>query len=324
LRVYVIIIFAFSINILAYGGEPEKTREYGFAFGPKLGFVHGTAFELVYKFPGRNNDALLSELKWDIKPVFYMGAALDFGLIDIMSRPGFFASASVKFGFPGDTGSIENRDWRSSENMDLTDFSSHTNRTDEFYWADIVLGASIPIKPYLYIKPLIAGSWMRFAFTARDGYGIYAEKKIGNNLFFPIDDDPRIESFEGEVIHYEQNWLLLAAGFRLGSLYFKPFSFYLSFQISPLTYCAAVDEHIGRRTTFRDYTGFGLYLEPKAGFTFAPAPFEISLDFSYRYIGRTRGETYIKVGNTPFYLDSKEGGAALSLFKTSFLFKINI
>lgn len=317
LTVLVIIVCVFSSKIYASGQE----KKYAFSFGPQFGFVYGQAQELVY--PINTKGELLSELLWDMKPVFYLGAKADFDL-RYTTRIGFFASLNFKAGIPADSGIIENRDWMSVENSALTHFSSHENNTNEFFQLDIDTGHSFSIKSYFYIKPFINFSWMRFSFRGKYGYGKYARPK-GNGCFFPIDENPIIKNdFSEDVIRYEQNWLLLSQGVSVGTDYLSPFAFNLSFKISPLTYCASVDEHIERRTTFMDFTGFGLFIEPAFNVSFIVKRFELSLDFAYRYIGRTRGKTFIQQGNGDIFPSEGEVGAALSFISTGFLFKIRL
>jgi outer membrane protease len=237
--------------------QETAEKKYGFSIAPQLGFVYGQALEFVYNPPGAERE-ILSELIWEMKPVFYYGLYVDFGRIDLMSRPGFFASVSFKAGIPADSGVMEDRDWYQgvppiNENDDFTHFSSSTNKTREFFWLDVVVGASIPVKSLFYIKPFLSGSWTRFSFIAKDGYAMYPSGQ---------------ESFEGEeVCNYQQDWFLSALGISVGTNILSPFSFDLSFQISPFTYCVAVDEHFKRKTKteddtliFRDYTSMGLFL----------------------------------------------------------------
>ena len=305
LKVLVIIIISFSLCYTAHCQETGK-RNYGFSFGTQFGFIHGKALEYVYNPPGYERE-LLSELIWEIKPVFYYGLTFDFSRIDPMSRPGFFASASFKAGVPADSGVMEDRDWMSASD-DFTHFSSSTNKTREFLWLDAAVGASIPVKSYFYFKPFINGSWTLFSFAARDGYGIYPWGT---------------ESFEGEeVCNYQQNWFLIAAGISIVTTVLSPFSFDVSFQISPLTYCQAVDEHPKRDTTFMDYSGLGLFLEPAGRFSFSAEQLELSLEAAWRYIGRTRGESFLS--SDGYFYKNGEAGAGLSFIDTRLIVKLRI
>jgi len=304
-------IAVLSVLVIILSVNSYAERNYCFSLGPQFGFVFGQAREIVYSLPEDTKNEFLSELIWDMKPVFYYGIQADFSRIDPMKAPGFFSSLSFKYGIPADSGVMEDRDWLWHANSDLTSFSSHTNKTDIFIQLDAAVGASFPTNNILF-KLFIGGSWMRFAFTGRDGYGIY-------NDFYPKE-----QNFSGDtVISYQQDWLLLAMGFSAGTNFY-PFSFDMSFKISPLTYCAAIDNHIKRDVIFRDFTGLGLFLEPSFNMSFSVKPLELSLGINYRNIGKTRGESYINANNSGFNLDSHEAGAGLSMLDSRFIVSIRL
>ena len=310
----------------------QQNRKYGFTVGGGFGVLNGQALELVYSVPGETNGEFLSELIWEMKPVLYAGINADFGLTDILSGPGFFSSLAIKAGIPGKTGIMEDRDWMSVENDALTHFSSHENKTNALIWIDLYVGASIPIK-FLYIKPFISGSWMHFDFTAKNGYYKYAkENPEGSGKYEPIKDAQNI-SLSGDVISYQQDWLLLAAGFSIGTNILSPFSFDLSFQISPLTYCAATDNHFfldsnyvatTKYIVYKDFSSFGLFIEPKVSFSLDLEKIKFSLDTSYRYISKTEGEAYYSLDNKKFYPIPNKAGAELSVMNLQFTVKVKL
>ena len=321
-----------EVNKEPKSGSVPKNRSYGFSIGQQFGFVDAQAVEIVY--PKQTEVKYLSELLWNMKPLYYMGILAEFGLDDIMSKAGFFSNLSFKTGFPGDTGIHENRDWLSFENTDLTHYSRHTNRTNRVIMIDFKNGASIPFT-YVYIKPFINFSWMNFSFSGLDGYGKYARgKKYDDNgipiedkssypsMYFPINDDPKIVKYYSEVITYEQNWLLIAPGITLGTKILTPFSFDISFQISPLTYCAAVDNHLTTKAVYNDYTGLGLYLEGTAYISFSWDFLELAYEAAYRYISDTRGITHQgSQGSDYTFKSPNEAGAGLSMMDMRLLFK---
>jgi len=311
LKVLVIIIIVFNANYL-YSQE-TGSNNYSFSISPHFGMIYGQSFELVYPLPSETKSDLLSELIWDMKPVFYTGIQADFGRSDIMSGIGFFSSLSIKAGIPTVSGRMEDRDWTNPANNNLTHFSSHTNRTRELFLLDAAIGASIPVKSLFYLKPYISGSWMHFAFSGRDGYYRYF---IGGSW--------QEGTFSGEVIRYQQNWLLLAAGLSAGTRHFHPFSFELSFQISPLTYCVGIDEHLIRSPpyTFVDLSFFGIFYEPKGSISFSLNRVELSLEAAWRFIDRTKGETFVKIGDSGFYMSGNKAGSGLSLLDARFLVRI--
>ena len=320
LAVLVIISGTFAVNNLLC---QTQERTYDFSIAPQIGFVHGRALEVVY--PVDTPADLLSELRWEMKPVFYLGAQIDFGRLNPMKGPGFFSSMSFRVGFSGESGVMEDRDWMSVENSSLTHFSSHTNETRKFYWMDIAAGASLPINHRFYIKPFLSGSWMLFSYEGKDGYGKYARPKdksaLYSDTFFPIDDNPIEYTYSGVVIRYTQEWYLFAAGLIFGIMLPADFSLDLSFQISPLAFCAAVDEHLTRNVKYMDITSRGLFLEPKCRLAYTVNQLEFSFEYAYRHIRKTRGTTYQKNAGGDYFANG-EGGAGLSLSDTRFLVKI--
>jgi outer membrane protease len=312
LPVFFIIVFSLSAINTVFCQDKEQKEKYGLTLGTGFGFSYGQVFELVYSNSWETKNELLSELIWDMKPIFYFGLYADLGLNDIMSRTGFFSSLSFKAGIPADSGVLEDRDWMYPSNSDITRFSSHTNKTDEFFWLDIAVGVSFPVKSFFYIKPFLSGSWMHFAYTGRDGYGIYN------------DWDPKEVKFSGECITYLQDWLLAAAGFSVGTTILYPFIIDFSFQISPFTYCASTDDHLLIGSVYRDLTSWGLFLEPKGKVSYEYKRLRVSLEFLYRFIGNTKGKSYTNVENTGFYLGPNEAGAGFSVIDTQFLLNFRL
>jgi len=315
--VFFIIIYLLSAINPVYSQNNEQNKKYSFSIGTGFGVLYGQVMEYVYPVPGDTKGEFLSELIWDMKPVCYVGFNADFGLTDILSKPGFFSSLAIKAGIPGFSGKMEDRDWLSTVNSDLTCFSSHDNETNRLIWIDFAVGASLPIK-FLYIKPFIGGSWTRFSFTGSNGYGLYSD-----GYGFP----PEVDYSGRKCITYEQDWLLLAVGFSIGTNILTPFSFDLSFQISPLTYCASTDNHYYSNGVdykeFKDFTSFGLFLEPKCVISFTVKKFKLLLEASYRYISETKGESYISYdkGDT-FSLSPNKAGAGLSAMDFQFITKL--
>jgi len=321
LTVLVIIINTFAVINSVYCQETAG-KNYSFSIAPQVGFVYGQALEYVYPMPNDTKGEYLSELQWDMKSVFYLGARADFGRVNPFSATGFYSSLSFKAGIPSDSGILENRDWMSTENDGLTHFSSHTNRTRGFFILDAVAGVSLPVKSRFLVKPFVSGRWMHFSFTGRDGQGTYARPK-GYSTYYSIDDDPTTHKFEDDVIRYKQDWFLLSPGISAGAK-ISAFMFNLSFQASPLSYCASKDEHLTTKAVYLDYTRMGFFLEPAAGVSLTVRRLEFLFEFTYMRIGNTRGETYINEDNSGYYRAFTKAGAGLSLLDTRFLVKFRL
>jgi len=304
-NIAVLSVLVIILNVHSYAQENENN--YCFSFGPQFGFAYGQAKEYVYPAPGETGNELLSELLWDMKPVFFYGLQAEFGRIDLNKAPGGFSSISFKAGIPADSGNMEDRDWFYPSNNEVTRYSCHTNKTAVFIQLDAAAGVSIPVNSFLYLKIFLGGSWMRFSFTGRDGYGIYN------------DVDPKEQNFTGKkAISYSQDWLIPMLGLSAGTNILYPFSFEILFKASPYSYCSATDNHYLRRTVFRDFTEWGGFFEPSLKASYSAKMIDFSFELSYRYIGKTEGRSYYNENNTGFHLDTSKAGAGLSLFELRF------
>jgi outer membrane protease len=249
---------------------------------------------------------------------------MDLSQAEPMEKRGFFLNLSLKFGIPGASGYMENRDWLSTVNTGLTHYSKHDNNTRELFFLDISSGLSFPLKQAFLLKTFINFSFMRFSFYGMDGYGIYALDN-GNGIYESIDDPSASRhQFKGKVVSYTQEWLYAAPGVSIGYCYNNYFSAEISFQISPLVLCAGLDEHKTTNVQYRDYMLGGIFLEPGVRLSVAVSKWlEASWDFSWRYISGTRGYTHRKspIGSG---IDIKDGeaGAGLSIITSGILLKI--
>jgi hypothetical protein len=86
-----------------------------------------------------------------------------------------------------------------------------------------------------------------------------------------------------------------------------------------------LDKHLTRNIQFNDYMRGGLLTEPGFRFSFfAGKRLELSLDFSWRHIGGTRGETWTGSIGTANMVQDGEAGAGLSLADTGLSLKIRL
>jgi outer membrane protease len=279
------------------------------------GFLYGYGEEIVYKYPGK--DTYLSQLLWNMKPLFYAGGGLDFSRINHMEKWGFFTDLSLKFGFPAETGIMEDRDWNTPEDA-LSNYSRSDNYTGRALFVDYLLGLTLPLKSFALFKVYWGFSWMSFQWTGRDGYTQYAP--VVNNAYLPLDDSASKVSLDGPSISYSQDWLLTYPGLAVYVPLPRRFRVEFSFQISPLVFCFAQDDHLLRNLEFRDYVPGGLYLEPRGNIVFSPTGrFELSLYAAYRFIKGGRGDSYSretgsnKAGNFSEHTFPNAGAAFYSL-----------
>jgi outer membrane protease len=262
-----------------------------------------------------------------MKPVLYNGLTLDFLPVNPMKKPSAFFNLSLKYGIPGLSGKMEDRDWMSTENAALTHFSTHDNDVRELFFLDACGGVSFPLVGFLLLKPFINVSSMSFRFSGMDGSGIYA-RRLGGGKYAPINDDPVEQPFFGKVINYTQEWMYIAPGFSLGFSFLNVFLAELSFQISPFISCGDLDEHLTANpsTQYKDLMWGGLLLESGFQFSYSPIQWlEFSAVFFWRNIDGTKGQTYRRnpIG-TGIYQPEGTAGAGLSILDTGLCLKVRL
>jgi outer membrane protease len=305
-------LLVLSLSMLAliplYGqGEltASSPSSYTVSLDLALGVKYGQVEEIVYKSP--ESDIKLSELLWDLKPLVYWGVVVDYSRRNPLEAKGFFIHTSLQAAFPGKTGVMEDRDWLGPGDA-LSNFSSHTNYIDGAWFLDLSAGLSLPLFSRFWIQFYGAFNYMNFHWTSREGYKQYAELKDEYEPWSP--DIPR-EPFFGPGIFYSQDWLIFSPGLSLHLPFFRYFHAALYFQITPLIIGVARDDHWQRKLQFTDSIFFGLFMEPKGELVISPNErFDISLEFSYRFIKGPRGNTRTKKTSTGETEEANNSGGA--------------
>jgi outer membrane protease len=290
-------IMAVLIPFSAHG--QAENSPYTFSISSFFGIKHGQAEEIVYR--DSDTDSKLSELLWDMKPLFYWGAAFDFFQRDPMARWGFFANATLQAALPARTGVMEDRDWMAAEGGP-SHFSSHDNYTEDGLFLDISAGSSIPIKGILRLKLFAGLNFMSLKWMARDGYLQYPPKDGGERPFY------------GPAIHYQQDWLILSTGIAAHVPLFERFDIGVDLKIGAVIFCYDLDDHFSRNLQFSEFMYGGIMLEPKGVFAFLlNERVKFSLDISYRLIEGARGDTEIRdTTNNTVQTSKNSGGSAYS------------
>ncbi|MDR2759164.1 MAG: omptin family outer membrane protease [Spirochaetaceae bacterium] len=292
-------------------GSPQSETTYVFSVAPVSGFLYGQVKELVYKTT--DSDTLLSQLSWDIKPLFLWGVSLDLNRRYPMEKMGFVTNLTAQFSFPAKTGIMEDRDWQ-AEGDQLSHFSSHDNYTNWAMLAELNVGVSMPVISRMLFKFYTGFNYMYFRWAAQDGYSQYGTE-IVSGVYSPWTENiPRVSQY-GLVIAYTQNWFIITPGISL----YIPYRFFavnIDFQISPLIFCLDQDNHPLRSPPlqFNDYMFGGLFLEPTGEFIFSlNEKIDLSAYVSYRFIKGPRGLTIIKdLANNITVRDNNKAGAAYS------------
>ena len=269
---------------------PVTSQEtYGFSLDFKSGFLYGTAYEIIY--PDSFSSCYLSELQWNLKPLYFAGIYSEYAPKNPVEKIGFYGSVELTLGLPMKTGVMEDRDWLTEAEIpgSLTLFSSHENDTKTAILADLKLGFSLPLVEFFFMRLYLGFSYMYYKIEALNGYIQY-----GDNVtppYSPWDPEwPKIP-VSGLGVDYSQHFFLFYPGLEF-CLKTKKTMLNIGISVSPLIGCITIDNHYMRYPSFKikSYLSGGLFAEPKIKLKFNfHGNFSAGLAFSYRYISGMRG-----------------------------------
>jgi outer membrane protease len=309
-------LFLLIFVILGFfvSAQPTGINEHGLILGTSIGLLAGEGEELVYR--DDNSDDKLSQLLWHFKPLVYAGINFHYNWQIPESRWNIFTDGIFKFGFPGETGLMEDRDWVATRYADwLTHYSVHDNETENAILIDANAGVSFTIFEKYLLKTYITYSYMNFSWTASGGSFLYPSAD-GDHAYLTVSRD---------VGTYRQTWNILSPGISFYGEFNRYFDIEISFKISPLVWFSAKDEHLNRDLVITEEYFGGIFLEPSLLFSFKPNNFfTISLSFLYRNISGTRGDGEYKEQGQPAFTAKNLTGAGYSGFDIGIMAKFNI
>jgi outer membrane protease len=302
---------AASDTVIHEDSHSPPQMPYVLSISSSVGFKYGYSEEIVYK--NSKSNTKLSQLLWNIKPLFYWGAALDFSRRMPLNKWAFFANVSIQSAFPAKTGVMEDRDWMAANNG-LSHFSSHDNYTEGATFFDFAAGISLPVKSILLLKFFAGLDYMNLRWVGREGYIQYAAY-TGNDTYNNWDASLEKKPTYGPVIYYYQDWLIFSPGVSAHINLFERFDIGLYFHIGPVIFCNDFDDHLSRKLQFTERMFGGIMLKPRGEIIFiASQHLNLALNVSYKFIEGTRGSTDVRDTSTnkvQSYANS--GGAAYSV-----------
>ena len=307
-----LILVVFSVN--AQNGHL-------FSVGFSVGLLSGATEEIVYRSSSANN--YMSQLTWPFTPLFYAG--IDAGYIwlgpanpagvfeNIFS--GFFLDAFVKFGLPGETGMMEDRDWIRQPTWALSHYSLHDTKMESAMLAGVELGKSFRLYNEFRLSAFLSYNIMYYFFSARGGIFLYPEPDGGHF------NDPG----SNNLVTYRQFWQIFSPGLSFYGVFNRYFDIEIFFKATPFITASSFDEHLSRIfQIINDPMHLGLYIEPGFVFTFKPASiFMLSLSLNYRNISGTRGNSRYRYPDHSIIF-TNAGGVGYSAFDINIAAKVKI
>lgn len=231
--------FLAAALVCASAGFSQHTH---LSLEPLFGIRYGTLNEYVFENSNKVGYHKLSQLDWDIKPLFYVG-----GKISVSHKLFDFAFYGGGF-FPSRCGTMYDSDWQSPSDVTMkTNYSESDNILNNGAFCGTSFGVSFAPFNFLVLSPSLSVDYEYYSFTGKDGW-----KRYGNSST-PYDDEnvPK-EYFSGDVIDYSRNHFFTWLGF---AAQFKPFSAVevaTCVYTAPFIYIDSLDYHILRNTYFYD------------------------------------------------------------------------
>jgi outer membrane protease len=312
---------------LALPAQEADAAKHGLSLGVSTGLLTGVSEKNVHRTPLLK----LSQLSWEMKPLAYVGFDLryDRRYDQRHAVNAYFAGITAKFGFPGKTGRMEDRDWMVREVPDfLTHYSVHNNRTDSAVLIDANLGAAYELFQKFLFKIYATYSFMYFSWTATGGSILYPETNTD-----PPMPDPRVHHVHSykagndKVITYTQAWHIIAPAVAFYGAFNRYFDIEIALKLSPLVWASTEDRHLLRSLSITDDLDIGLFIEPALVFSFKANDWlTVSLSVAYRQISGIRGDSTYAGGPDfpePEKLDGI-GGAGYSVFDTGITAKFKV
>ncbi len=284
----------FSMHALPdYSTEESEKHASLTSLSLHTGFLYGAIGEYVY-----NGKYKLSELNWDVKPLFYIGNA-----VNVCLNNGFIAGFGYWSGLNKDMDSMEDIDWNYSGIKTSKSVHDCILMTARFF--DAYAGYSFAIKTSHNLSIQLGYKYQQIILEARDGYkDAYAESLPGYTHM----------KISGVFVQYEQKCNIPYIGMSWRFQFFKRFYSQLFGIYGPYIFCDVIDSHISNNLTFYDSFKGGNYISAGALFGWEINPFcLLSLCGSYTKILRFRGDTYSVETASGTRSMTYNNGAAMSL-----------
>lgn len=219
-------------------------------FETETGFLYGNISEYVFENINKNTNHMDSQLDWDILTVPYIEESVS---VTVLNH--FFASFNGRFGFPGNSGNMQDYDWLNSfywpteDPTKLTNYSIHDNYLEQYYLLSGTLGFSLSFQQFIY-SAYASYEYEFVSFTGSNGYSTYKE----NNW--------QEKKFTGKVIAYKQECNSVFFGLQAKANVTNHLNFDYNIQFSPgLTFINALDYHFINRVLNGDIIGGTAYLD---------------------------------------------------------------
>ena len=324
LRKFILITAAvfFVLPLFANDGNPQMTEGWNFNASLTSGVRLGNYNEIVWYNRSTGGRYKLSELNWDLKPAWYIGAdfLMGYGRLEL--------NMFSKFFFPGKSGTLKDSDWQNDYKFVNGDTSTKTNYSESdcrldstgagFAGYDLELQAAVKLYParFLTLRPLLSFNAQFMNFNCRNGTAWYGDTTTPYSSY--DSSNARVIDLDGrDLIDYSVHNLFVWTGLRADFIPYKGITVSLSSEVALLWYFKDSDHHKIREgdsgTYFEETAVSSFYaFRQKVDFEIAFTKiFALGADFAFVFTGESIGSSTTKTGSRVTY---GEGGGQLVYF----------
>lgn len=265
--------------------------EWQFELKPHIGILYGTQDEFVFTSCADGKTRKLSELNWELKPVFTGG------IKGSARYKRLFLSAGILSALPQKCGTVYDSDWMNctaSSQLDSsawdikTNYSESSCKLESLFQASTDVGFSLVSSPEALLIPFAGLDYSYSKMHASGGTGWYATNNAGNFYSAEALDFYKQNGYFGSYelcdkdlalcsVRLERSALFMWLGAKLLLNPKKPFQLSLAGAVCPFAYIQSLDSHYADiHETYASY-----YLDTMHGFFCAVKGFaEASFFFS--------------------------------------------
>jgi outer membrane protease len=262
---------AFALNSFdSFTIQPDSDDEYDFSISAQSGVLHGMTGEYVYNYAGK-----LSELDWDLKSIYYVGASAG-----IRINRQWQVTAGCWMGINSKLGNMQDYDWMNGSGAPNTHYSKHDCVLKQFRFMDVAVGRKYDFPRGIHLTPVFGIGDIYLKMDARDGYTVYPRLYVRENI-------------SGVGIRYIQHYIIPYVGASVAVEPIEHLALNGFFIATPLTMCETTDSHYLRNLKFYDSFYFIWYFSAGIGVSYRfYDSFLLGITGGYTLIPESRGDDY--------------------------------
>jgi|GEM_PF-7109050 len=294
-------LFALHQSPMNTAGDNGAKGDFSIEIAAMTGMSYGELGEYVF-----TSTKKLSELNWELKPVFTAGLSLA-----AVFQNSFFLGFAWQSGYTRESGNMEDSDWQASDPSIKTNYSRSESVTDSLHETDLNFGAMFPFGDIFFLSLHAGYQFKYFQMVARNGYLQYDPLPYDA----PYTTGSKVPMY-GLVMRYRQAWHIPYVSLDTKVNLFDGGSLYVSLAYSPAAFCRALDNHLLLDDDYYDSMNWGQYVSVQTGIIWRlNAYLSLSLGVQYEYIPTFKGQSTrvdTDTGNATF-LGDDVAGASLSI-----------